>query len=95
MARAVLKTPQKQKIGEGKAGPGRPKGLQNKTSLALKEMILKALDGAGGVSYLQQRADDNPAAFLSLIGRVLPMTVIGDKDNPVNHVIKITREIVD
>jgi hypothetical protein len=55
------------------AGKGRPKGSQNKATKELKEMILQALDGAGGVDYLQRQASENPTAFLSLIGKVLPM----------------------
>jgi len=51
---------------------GRPKGAPNKNTKALKDMILGALDKAGGEEYLQRQADDNPNAFLSLIGRVLP-----------------------
>lgn len=62
-------------IGKGKAGPGRPKGLQNKLTQDVKEMILAALAKAGGVDYLAAQAIDSPAAFLTLVGKVLPMTV--------------------
>lgn len=54
------------------AGKGRPKGVPNKANKALKDMILGALEGAGGEQYLQRQADENPTAFLSLIGKVLP-----------------------
>ena len=54
------------------AGKGRPKGAVNKTTKALKEMILGALEGAGGEEYLQRQAEANPSAFLGLIGKVLP-----------------------
>jgi hypothetical protein len=57
------------------AGKGRPKGVPNKVNGQLKDMILQALDGAGGAEYLQRQADENPAAFMSLVGKVLPMTV--------------------
>lgn len=57
------------------AGKGRPKGVPNKVTGQLKDMILQALDGAGGARYLQRQADENPSAFLSLVGKVLPMTV--------------------
>ena len=59
------------------AGKGRPKGIPNKNTAALKDMILCALDKKGGVDYLVKQADANPVAFMSLIGRVLPMTVAG------------------
>lgn len=63
----------------GKPGPGRPKGAQNKINKELKEMILEALDGAGGVDYLKERAKDprTASAFLTLVGKVLPMTIAG------------------
>lgn len=58
-------------------GPGRPKGQPNKMTKELKTMILEALDKAGGVTYLATQAKTNPKAFLSLIGRVLPLQVTG------------------
>ena len=45
-------------------------------------MILDALDGAGGVDYLKARAVDSPAAFLTLVGKVLPLQVQGDPNQP-------------
>jgi hypothetical protein len=75
------------------AGKGRPKGSINKATKALKDMILGALDGAGGQKYLQRQADENPAAFMTLIGKVLPTTLAGDPDTPL--IVKIERVIVD
>ena len=60
-------------IGKGKAGPGRPKGVANKSTTALKDMILKALDDAGGIDYLATQARETPTAFLTLVGKVLPL----------------------
>lgn len=72
-------------IGKGKPGPGRKKGEPNKINGELKTMILEALDEAGGVEYLKEKAKDTrtASAFLTLIGRVLPMTIAGDQKNPV------------
>lgn len=59
---------------------GSRKGIPNKATAALKDMILHALDGAhpgGGVAYLIEQAEKNPGPFLSLVGKVLPMTVTG------------------
>ena len=66
------------------AGPGRPKGVPNKTTGQLKDMILNALGNAGGAEYLEARANDprTASAFLALIGKVLPMTIAGDSENP-------------
>lgn len=63
------------------AGPGRPPGMQNKQTRELKDMILKALDKAGGVAYLTRAAQQKPAAFLALLGRVLPMQVQGELEH--------------
>lgn len=41
-------------------------------------MILNALDKSGGENYLVKQADENPTAFLTLIGKVLPTTLTGD-----------------
>lgn len=53
--------------------------MANKVTRELREMILAALDGAGGQKYLQQQAKENPGPFLSLIGKCLPKDVIIDK----------------
>jgi hypothetical protein len=79
------------KVG-GNAGKGRKKGVPNKITGALKDMILGALEAAhddGGVAYLVQQAKDNPNAFLSLVGRVLPMTVQGAGDEG-EHKVTVT-----
>lgn len=87
------------KIGEGKPGPGRPKGVPNKSTALLKDAILLAAQRAGGgdeegiAKYLQQQAIANPGPFMSLLGKVLPMTVAGDKDNPIVGEVRVT--IVD
>lgn len=77
------------------AGKGRPKGALNKTTALLKDAILKAAQKAGEkkgsegiVSYLEAQADENPVAFMSLLGKVLPMQIAGDGENPLQ--IKVT-----
>lgn len=70
-------------------GPGRPKGSVNKTTALLKDAILKAAEQAGGggeeglVNYLTAQASESPAAFMSLLGKVLPMQVTGEDGGPV------------
>lgn len=59
----------------GNRGKGRKKGVPNKFTGQLKEMILQALHNKGGVEYLEAQAEDNPVAFMGLVGKVLPMTV--------------------
>lgn len=71
---------QTQEIGTGRRGPGRPKGSRNKVTATLKAAILEAAKSAGGggedglVRYLTEQAQREPRAFLSLLGRVLPLT---------------------
>lgn len=67
----------------GERRGGRQKGTPNKMTGALKDMVLEALEGAGGVEYLKGRAKDNPAAFLTLVGKVLPLQVTGEGGGPV------------
>ena len=63
----------------GEPGPGRPKGIPNKTTALLKDAILQAATLAGGkeglVGYLRAQAEKNSAPFLALLGRVLPMQI--------------------
>jgi Family of unknown function (DUF5681) len=78
---------------------GRPKGAQNKTTTVLKDAILAAAeqagDEAGLVGYLRNMATTNPSAFLSLLGKVLPMTLAGDKDAPLQGRVTVAWERID
>lgn len=81
-------------------GPGRPKGSKNKTTAALKEAILLAGEAVGGdgkgarglQGYLERVAQEDVKAFCGLLGKVLPMTVAGDPDNPVGVVFRTVYE---
>src|SRR5262249_61503380 len=42
---------------------GRPKGSLNKTTMALKDMILRSLDRVGGEEYLARLAIENSSAY--------------------------------
>ena len=74
--------------GQPKLG-GRKKGTPNKTTTLIKDMIIKALDEAGGVDYLVDVAKDNPAAFCTLIGKVLPMNHTSEDGTMSPRVIKV------
>lgn len=67
---------------------GSRKGKPNKNTKALKDMILGALAGAGGEKYLQTQAKENPKAFLSLLGRVLPTEVKADVSGGLTVILK-------
>lgn len=71
---------------------GRPKGAQNKTTALLKDAILKAAEQAGDgdmVAYLTLQARANPGPFMALLGKVLPMQIAGDPENPLRTITRI------
>ncbi len=77
-------------MAKGKKTGGREKGTPNKLNADLKGMILGALESGGGQKWLETQMNANPVAFISLIGRVLPMTVAGDPDAPLQTSIRVS-----
>lgn len=73
----------------GNAGMGRPKGVPNKATAALKDAILNAFQTVGGEAYLATVARDDPKTFCALLGKVLPMQVTGEDGGPVETSITI------
>lgn len=75
---------------------GSRKGIPNKNTAAIKDMVLNALEGVGGESYLMERAQDpkTAGAFLTLVGKVLPLQVHGAGPNGEHVFQRIVREIV-
>jgi hypothetical protein len=98
MTDSVSKT-EKMRPGTGVAGPGRPKGVPNKTTQLLKDAILQAANNAGGggkagmVKYLTIQATEQPGAFMALLGKVLPVQMAGDPNAPITFTV-IERRIV-
>ena len=70
---------------KGNAGKGRVKGVPNKNTALLKDMILAAMEEAGGKgggkAYLVKQAKEQPVAFMTLVGKVLPTQVNGPGEN--------------
>ncbi len=111
MNQNVVRLPHKVREGAakraGNRGMGRPKGLPNKNTTLLKTAIVEAAELAGQdvrpgdpatgglVSYLRWLAIEEPPAFAALIGKVLPLQVAGDRDNPVETHSTIEIKIVD
>jgi hypothetical protein len=77
------------------AGKGRPRGAKNKLSSDVKAMILGALNNVGGIEYLARQAEKNPAAFMALLGKVLPMQVSGDGGGPIILYTGVSRDRED
>jgi hypothetical protein len=48
-------------------------------------MILGALDDAGGQAYLKRQAEQSPAAFMTLVGKVLPTQIAGTDPDGAIH----------
>ena len=82
-------------MAKGVKTGGRQAGTPNKLTAELKDMILVALDGVGGVEYLQGIATSHPPAFLALVGKVLPMTVEGPGQDGAHVFQVIERRIVN
>ncbi len=75
----------------GAGNPGKPKGATNKLTREVKTMILEALESAGGVEYLTERAQDprTASAFLTLVGKVLPLQVTGAEGGAIQQALTV------
>lgn len=79
--------------GGKREGAGRPKGSLDKGNALIREMVADALHEAGGVGYLVRQANEKPAAFLALLGKVLPVQITGANGGPMETITRI--ELVD
>jgi hypothetical protein len=68
--------------GGKRPGSGRKKGGTNKITSDLREAIMEAFSIVGGVEYLCAVAREDPKAFCALLGKLIPVKVGGDEDNP-------------
>jgi hypothetical protein len=76
--------------GGKRPGSGRPKGSLDKGNALIREMIVNALDELGGIEYLMDVARSHPTAFVSLIGKTMPLQVTGDGGGPVENNLTVT-----
>jgi hypothetical protein len=95
------------KPGQSGNPKGRAKGSQNKITRALKEAILIAAERAGFklkpevaetegglVGYLEVVAVQEVGAFCSLLGKVLPSTLVTENEKGNKEPLKITSTVV-
>lgn len=76
----------------GERRGGRQPGTPNRVSGELRQMVLTALSKAGGVTYLTVQAKESPAAFLTLLGKILPLQVTGKDGGPLQVVASAADE---
>lgn len=82
-----MESAKQSKKSNGRGGPrpgsGRPKGALDKGNAMIREMVVLALDQVGGTDYFARVAESHPAAFMSLIGKVMPVQIEGAGGGPV------------
>jgi len=91
------------KPGQSGNPAGKPKGVKNKFTVEVKSLVEEALKAAGeaaqaedvslqglspGAAYLAKQAQDNPAAFISLVRMLMPAKLNVD-------VTVMNREMID
>lgn len=93
MSKVEGNRPKREKTG------GRKAGTRNKNTTILKDALLIAAENAGGkqgvIGYLTEQAKDNPAAFMALLGKIIPLQVTGKDDGPIqmDHTISPAEKI--
>lgn len=60
--------------GPATAGPGRPKGSKNTTTMTLKHALMESFWQTGGISWLVSLSKENPELYTRLLMRVLPQS---------------------
>lgn len=58
--------------GPGSAGPGRPKGSRNGTTMTLKTALMESFWQLGGPAYFVKLAQSNPEVYARLLLQILP-----------------------
>lgn len=64
----------------GERRGGRQKGTPNKLTRTVKQAVELAFEKVGGAEYLAKMAVEQPTAFMTLLGKVLPTQV--EHSNP-------------
>lgn len=75
-------------VGTGVPGPGRRKGIPNKLTVEVKEMVRQALEKAGGIDYLVSCAKTAPGPFLTLVNKMMPTAIEAEVKGSITYVIE-------
>ena len=68
--------------GGKRPGSGRKKGGTNKITSDVRQAIMDAFSILGGAEYLRKVATEDPKAFCALLGKLIPVKVAGDAEDP-------------
>lgn len=77
---------------------GRRPGSPNKTTVLLKDALMQAATEAGEgnlVAYLRKMALEQPAAFLPLLGRVLPLQIEAEAKRTALVITEVRHIVID
>ncbi len=79
-----------------RAGMGRPAGIANKTTRALKQALEESFERLGGVDWLVELAKSEPKAYASLLAKLLPSQLSMDANiMHAEQITEIRRVVVD
>lgn len=62
---------------------GRTKGVPNRFTRDVREMLLNSLEQVGGEAYFVRSARRIPRSYLGLVGRLIPAEVTGKDGGPI------------
>jgi hypothetical protein len=95
-----MKPENERKLGEdtpnrGNAGKGRPAGSENKLTRTIKEAIEASFEKVGGADYLAKMAMQEPVAYMTLLGKVLPTQVAVKTKEPLSVTFNVVQSGVE
>jgi len=76
------------------AGKGRQKGVPNKITKSVREAIEAAFDKVGGAEYLERQAKENPQAFMTLLGKIIPTQIQADVTSKGKSIADVQQAVI-